>query len=222
MKNLILISLLLILNSCNGQRTHTNENNDTMRYFNENNYKDWEVDTKYSPSEESKYLKNGNERVKIYYYDYQIVVTKSNVIHPITTVYTYYPSSKALKAMGKDFYQSPFGITKKYDEQGKLIKEINSDKPYKISIDDVVAKVKEIYNINLDERDYKSSLKRSLSSQLNNQPIYEISLAIKDEPYKRKYVLIDGTTGDILYETEFYIKGGGKNPFSEYLKSLKK
>lgn len=213
----ILISLVLML-SCKAQ------NNGTMRYFNENNYKDWSNDEKYlsSISEESKYLKNGNERVKIRFYNDRIVVTKSNVIHPITTIYTYYPSSKALKAMGKDFYQSPFGITKEYDEQGKLIKEINSDKPYKILIDDVVAKVKEKYNINLENREEKGSLNRYLSSQLNNQPIYEINLAIKDEPYKMKYFLIDGTTGDILYETEFYIKGGGKNPFSEYLKSLKK
>lgn len=79
------------------------------------------------------------------------------------------------------------------------------------------------YNIDLDDKREKSSLKRYLSSQLNNKPIYEVNINLK-EPLvtKMKYVLIDGVNGDILFETDYYTKGNRKNPFDEYLESLKK
>ncbi|MGV0923550.1 hypothetical protein [Empedobacter tilapiae] len=189
-----------------------------MRYFNIKNYENLPIDEKTGLYK----LGNGNMVQIIKKTDNHGFVERIQIKNTAYLTYNEYHFNNSIKKNGNIFYTSSFGIWKEYDEQGKLIKETNWDKPYKISIDDVVAKIKEKYNINLENREEKGSLNRYLSSQLNNQPIYVAHLAIKDEPYKMKYVLIDGTTGDILYETEFYKKGGGKNPFSEYLKSLKK
>lgn len=145
MKNIILLSLFLLVNNCDAQKTNNNLNNSKMKFYNENEYKNWKWDPKFCSNEnpckdDDKSLMNGNERARIFIFKNNIQVERCNVISPYKDLYVYYLNNKSLRNYGKSFYSTNVGIWKEYNEKGILIKETNWDEPYKISIIEVVKK----------------------------------------------------------------------------------
>jgi hypothetical protein len=109
-------------------------------------------------------------------------------------------------------------IYKKYDETGKLIKETDWNAPYKFSIKELIEKIKKEYNIDLEDKTQGGSVGRR--GDKAGKLYYEVSLSSKENNLKRDYILIDGNTGKTVFTSYYFMKGKGKNPFDEYLKSI--
>lgn len=218
-KNIVLIIPLLIsLNGCKAQINKNYLNNDTMRYFNINKYRDWKIDSTYNCSKNRCFLKKGDERVEINYYSDYIQVILSNNQNPYKEYMGFDKDSNRYQGGGKEFYQTIVGKWKEYDEKGNLIKETNYDEPYNLSINDLESIIKENTDLDL----------------MNKNQIY-IFLRGKIKPYlysiwgnskgwknvnKLKCYVIDDKTGKIVFVTSRNPEEKRISPVDEYLKSL--
>lgn len=232
MKKIIIIICLVSLTSCKSQvKTQIKNNNKNvegnMEYFNIEKYKNWEKDNDWSPNETAKFFKKENDRVQIYFYNEGIQVRIQNIRSPYEVVKGFSNDTKRLLGLGNNFYQFPIGIYKEYDENGKLVKEIDNDKQYDFSLKQVIEKIKKEYESDLEDLTQKATITRRVDPYLN-KPIYEVHIRrSKDDIEKNAYfyILIDGTTGKVLYTTSSYYKrgdDGALSPFGEYYSSLKK
>ncbi len=194
-------------------------NKDTSKYFNIDKYKDWEVDTDYTYTQFNKHFIKGNLKASIYYSrtnirtkDDSIDIYKLKEISEFISIMNspykfgrfYYPNGN-LKIQLQFFYDFKIGIEKNCDEQGKLVEEINYDKPYKFTLDRLITKMKRKYD--LDLLDGKSlSVHRGISKKgtIEKYPYYNIWVRLKPSTPEFGYTdyLIDGITGKTLLVKE--------------------
>jgi hypothetical protein len=219
MKSIIWLVLLLLFNSCNAQKQ--NKTKDSLKYYNANQYKDWEKDPDYlsSYSEEDKFLMKGNERVRIWK-DEKIHIEKSNKISPYTFYKTYSSGNKILLSEWIEFYRTFTGINRQYNENGKLIKEKDWDLPYPFSIEDLTKKFKKEYNVDIENRKNVRNVYRIERSKTLGIPTYQVVLKTEVGNKWVEY-LVDGKTGKTLYIMK-YSEGDDTDIFEEYLKSIGK
>lgn len=205
--------------SCKGQNTNIlNLNKNNMEHFSLDKYRNWDDDKNFSSSNSRKYLKKGNDRVAIYYWDKEIQVLESNIISPYTINKTYHLNS-VIKSVHTEFYQIPIGKSKLYDNLGNIIEEIDNDKGYDFDLKSLLLKIKKEYGVNLEDKSSTSYLYRKYDSE---NTYYEVYLPSKEHILKKDYILISGATGDILYKSYIYIKDKeSKLPFEEYKKGIK-
>lgn len=170
---------------------------DTLQYYNENQYKDWEIDPAFLAPypERDRFLKKGDDRVRITSDEKTIRVEKRNIKNPYKNIYVYFSKTKSLFAYGKSFYSCPIGIDKEYDENGKLIKEIDLEKPFKISVEDLTKLMKQKLNIDLMDVSQRIGISRTIG---DNRPYYLISIPDKLVSRILRTITIDATTGDII------------------------
>ena len=191
---------------------------DTMEYFNMDKYKDWDVDNGHFFCEDRKFLKKGNDRIEINFYTDQIVCHISNTINDYK-LYKSYFINKNLNTIGRGFSMFNIGVWEIYDENGKMIEEIYNDRPYLFSLEQLIVKVKKEYNVDLETKVSGMLVNRMVSEDLK-KPVYEVNLPCEDNDMKRRYILIDGTTGDTLFETFYFMQSEEMSPFSRYLVAL--
>lgn len=162
MKKHIVIFILIVNISCNAQKNNSKPNNDPMKYYNNEQYKDWIIDPRYvsSQSDTDKYLMKENERVRIWTDDETIHVEKTNIVNPYKITYVYYLQTNLILGYYKNFYNLIYGIDKAYDKTGKLIKENDWDKSYKFSIKDLIQKFEQEYNVDLESQTSVSKIYR--------------------------------------------------------------
>jgi hypothetical protein len=227
MKKIIILLCIVSFCSCTGQSTTTGKKNtekikkDTMEYFNIERYKDWETDNDYLPNGKDKFLKKGNERIEIVCNERTIYIQVTNTLNPYGTRKNYYPKNKLLKSVFYEFYTVLIGTARKYDEIGKLVEEIDYDKPYKFSIKHLIEKVKKECNVDLENKARGIGVDRRIDENLK-KPFYEVYIKSKDD-IEGEYILIDGTTGETLFKSIYYTKGDfATPPFEKYLAGLKK
>ena len=216
-----LISLLFLLAiiSCKGQ----NFNIHTMKYFDVNKYKDWEIDPDYYPIIGAKFFKKGAERVSIHFSNENIIEVKSNYQSPIKTKNIYYSSNKLLWSSKKTFYNCIIGIVIEYNEIGKAIKKTNYDKEYTFTIDELCDFIQDEYNVNIRrisdgyikwdvKKIYEPILKKSCYRVDFYTPKPQVG-----EIYARKEIYIDSKTGKVLYEEDsfLFLEGGDLLPKSK-------
>lgn len=195
----------------------------TMEYFDIKSYKDWEIDEKYSSKEDDRFLKNGNDRVRIIFDRETIDIKYSSIENAFGKTKVYYSKSKSLKSVLFKFYDILIGINKEFDENGKLIREIDYDKPYIFTLKDVITKVKKEYDLDLEDKTQGCSLERFESYELNDKPLYGVYLRNDEDTSKMKYIAIDGITGETLFKDYLILNGEGElPPYYKYLKCLKK
>ncbi|WP_454059193.1 hypothetical protein [Elizabethkingia ursingii] len=233
MKSILLILFLLSLSNCEGQNKKTvpsskikkknainnSIKNDTMKYFNIDKYKDWELDNSYTTStDKRKFLKKGNERIEINFLPDGIQVRLRKFDSPYEKMEGYSNSTKLLIVEGFDFYGSPIDKTIQYDEKHQVIKEIDYEKTYGFTIKDLIEKIRKEYHVDLENISQGGSVRRNGKDGIS---YYEVSIKSKEEPLKMDYILVDGTTGKTLFKSYYYMKGDGKNPFDEYLETLR-
>lgn len=199
MKTIILTISLLITIGCKAQMDNNLKDID-MKYFNENNFKDWELDTNYTQSKEVKYLKRGNERMEIIIGDKTKQIVISGVKSPYTHIYRYNANTNVLFQESRRFYSIFIGKTKTYDEMGKLIKTQDWDILYKISIEKLVEIVK--YQLKIDLMDYSNqkNVNRYDGKMYSKIPIYVINITLGRD--RGRIITIDATTGEILFDKE--------------------
>jgi hypothetical protein len=216
MKHLILIAFLLSLSSCDGQnkkkpiqKTTAVKNKtphiikeDTMEYFNIDKYKDWEIDSDFSSSDDHKFLKKRNERVEINFLSDGIQVRLRNFNSPYEKIKGYSNSTKFLVAEGLDFYGSPIDKTIQYNEKHQIVKEIDYETPYKFTIEDLIEKIKKEYKVDLGDKSEGSAAGRTSKDGVF---YYEVFLRHKTGEQKMEYLLIDGTTGKTVLKSDFHV-----------------
>lgn len=189
-------SFIFCVSSCQSQiKNSLKIKNKKMEYFNINNYKDLPADSMYESSDTDLYYLLGNDKkIRIFFYKETIQVEESSTTSPYKTIKVYSNKNKILLAQGKEFYNIPLDIEKEYDENGKLIKEIDHEKPYKFSIEDLVKKMNDEYKVDLMNPLPGISANRYVDKSVS---IYEV-LVPQNSPYIIKVYKFNGTTGDLL------------------------
>lgn len=81
----------------------------------------------------------------------EIIENISYKENPYNVKKTYYKSNNQLKAESEYFYRVPINVSKKYDENGKLLEEKKWEKVEKrtFSIENLIQKMKDDFNIDL-------------------------------------------------------------------------
>ena len=95
------------------------------------------------------------------------------------------------------FYNCQIGIWKDWSKTGKLIKEVDCDEPYKLSVKDIITLVNQKFNIDLLDMNLLLNVDRYNRSV----PIYIISIT---KPNTRgqeiRYITISADNGEVLFD----------------------
>jgi len=228
MKEKILLFCFLVIYNSISQTKKTLKETTTqikkykMEYFDIELYKDWEIDNFHSQSEDDRFLKKGNERMEIWFYENKIQVERSSLLNPYKRTSIYFRKTKVLYTHVTEFYQFSIRIDKTYDETGKVINEKDNDKPYVFSLRQLIEKIKREYNVDLEDRTQKGLVDRRIDAYLK-KPIYELDLPSEKAPdFVTDYLLIDGITGEILFKTTYNnMDDSLTTPYYQYLELLK-
>lgn len=207
MKKIIFVSILLFF-SIQGKSQEKDNKLDmnSMKYFNEEQFNDWEKAGDFS--KEEKRLKKGDKKVYILKYKDILNINISSINNAFTERYAYSPKTKVCITYIKEF-KSTMLVLKKYDEQGNLIEEKNYEKMYKISIEKLIEIAKEKLSIDLNlpgppnVHRYDYDEKRT--------PVYVITIVYYNG--FGRTISIDANTGEILFDKEI---GGGDEFIIEY------
>ena len=194
MKKFYLYIVLLLSLGCKAQEFDL----PNMKRFDEKVFKDWEVDTQYVQMYDwDRFLKKGDERVRIIKTDSFIQVEVSNIANPYKNKNKYDIRTKRLILQSYFFYNCQIGVWKDWSKTGKLIKEINCDEPYKLSVKDIITLVNQKFNIDLLDMNLLLNVDRYNRSV----PIYIISIT---KPNTRgqeiRYITISADNGEILFD----------------------
>ena len=194
MKTFYLYTLLLLSLGCKAQEFDLRG----MKRFDEKVFKDWEKDNLYVQMYDwDRFLKKGDERVRIIKTDSFIQVEFSNIANPYKNKYKYDIRTKRLILQSYFFYNCQIGIWKDWSKTGKLIKEVDYDKPYKLRIKDIITLVNQKFSIDLLDMNLLLNVDRYNRSV----PIYIISIT---KPNTRgqeiRYITISADNGEILFD----------------------
>ena len=194
MKKFYLYIVLLLSLGCKAQEFDLRN----MKRFDEKVFKDWEVDTQYVQMYDwDRFLKKGDERVRIIKTDSFIQVEVSNIANPYKNKNKYDIRTKRLILQSYFFYNCQIGVWKDWSKTGKLIKEVDYDEPYKLSVKDIITLVNQKFNIDLLDMNLLLNVDRYNRSV----PIYIISIT---KPNTRgqeiRYINISADNGEILFD----------------------
>ena len=121
-KSLNSFIVLLLSLSCKAQEFDLR----SMKRFDEKVFKDWEVNRQYVQMYDwDRFLKKGDERVRIIKTDSFIQVEVSSIANPYKNKYKYDIRTKRLILQSYFFYNCQIGIWKDWSKTGKLIKEVD-------------------------------------------------------------------------------------------------
>ena len=198
MKTFYLYTLLLLSLGCKAQEFDLRD----MKRFDEKVFKDWEKDNLYVQMYDwDRFLKKGDERVRIIKTDSFIQVEVSNIANPYKKKYKYDIRTKRLILQSYFFYDCQIGIWKDRSKTGKLIKEVDYDKPYKLSVKDIITLVNQKFSIDLLDMNLLLNVDRYNRSV----PIYIISIT---KPNTRgqeiRYITISADNGEILFDKTLF------------------
>lgn len=230
MKKLILISLLLIINSCNSQEKEKGgENTKDRSSINLNiplNSKTMQTQTteEFTLQDVTNYKKNKGEGNSTYEYikpdgtkiietDSEMKLFSRHIIPPNSLFILnkeYHPNRKLWNKY-ETFGESGFikGNKYEYDEKGKLIKVEDWDKPYKFSWEQVKKYIEQDLKLNIQKD--KVEVNNFLESPDYNSPIWIINYngQYKDDSKKGIIrVILNGATGELLLVERQLGKGG--------------
>ena len=128
--------------------------------------------------------------------------TISNLNSPIKKRYMYDKKTLKITKEIKSFYDCIIGLRREYDQDGKIIKVIDNDKPFLFSWQDVVTKMKAEFDIDLMDvsQMYKNNHTGSVSRSLQEMK-YFITVPNDFIPHtcSEEKFEIDATTGKLLY-----------------------
>lgn len=226
MKKLFLSILILNLINCKGQ-INKNENSEIkkndMEYFDINKYKNLAIDEMYIPSSKDLYLKDGKIRIQILYSNDNVQVEETSIDNKFQSVKVFYNTNKSLKIKGLRFYGFSIGKWLYYDETGNIIKEINHDLEFKLSVEDLGKIMKEKYNIDIYDVQKTDEVHRFVDSVKMKLPIYTVYYRDETKLGILNCYVINGNTGETLFTTTRFADTEEKQGslYDKFLKSLK-
>lgn len=94
------------------------------------------------------------------------------------------------------FLDAPVGIHNDYDKDGNIIKSLNVDEGYIFTIQQLIDKMLNEYNIDLNEKNNSIRFYKLLTE--DNLPRYYLYYLLNDKYGSKRLFIIDGITGDII------------------------
>ncbi len=198
--------VMLSISNCKSQNNEqqiSTQKKDTMDYFDNSKYDKLSIDSKNN----YKILPNG-DYVTIDISNNQTILKILKRNTPFKDYFEYY--NDKIKVKSFLFYAFQYGIRKEYDDNGKLIKEINFEKDYKFSIENVCELIKKEYGIDLMKNTSNTDTIRYDCNRIKKEIFkgdirycYFVSIAYNTEGGASKLIAIDGTTGKILYDIPY-------------------
>ncbi|OTQ52717.1 hypothetical protein [Gilliamella apis] len=143
--------------------------------------------------------------------------------NPLNSGYVYvsvYNKKGEITITGLRFYGNDIKKWIYFNDKQQIIKEIDNDALYPLSIEDLANILKDRYKIDLFNKQQIFSMKRYIDTINMHKPLYIICVYSQNDLHNNMlmYYLIDGTTGKTLYESESYIREK-INIYSEYIKT---
>ncbi|WP_145902553.1 hypothetical protein [Flavobacterium covae] len=212
---LIQIIYLLAFLSCKSQVKSESINNINMETIDIEKYRKNKTNNGYIFHEDNEKIRQVESEDKTFWEE------RSNEKTGIRIYKEFHKNSK-LKSILKSFYSIKFGFKKEYDEQGKLIRETNYDLPYKYTIEDLATKMNNQYQIDIYNIKQIHSINRYEEKKHLKIPLYEVWSYHKTNPLKLTCYIINGTTGETIYEDERFIEGKQGSLLDQYLKTKNK
>jgi len=114
---------------------------------------------------------------------------------PIIQTKAYFKDTGNLEIISKTFYSFPIGSTNEYNRNGKLIKQTKWDKNFSFSIDDLSAKLKKEFDIDIMHTN--QALYVSVVRGFENGSYYSVSIG-KLCKCEHRFIRIDGNSGKVL------------------------
>lgn len=186
------IIFLLSITNCKSQiKSLTITKEKRMEYFDKRTFDEHKVNYEYSFILEDGSVVRQRETPNVDYTE-QITNAKS----PYTISKVFYYKTGNLRGIGKEFYSFQTGIWKEYDELGRVLKEIDRDKQYKFSIEDLAKKIKEEVGLDIMKKEV-FDVRRATDPK----PKYEIYYRISESSYDMNVIIVDGITGNIISKT---------------------
>ena len=167
-------------------------------HFLDDNYKDWEPDPEYAYNPYDYHLMKGDKRVRIMKdkWEKEISVEESNIINQYNSAAVYDYDTKVIKYYIEKCYNFIIGKEKIYDQYGRLVKEKDFNKPYKIGVRELAEIVKERYKIDIIRINQDIYVYRDCKQKA----LYYIEIHhINPESYHQyRDIIIDATTGKTI------------------------
>ncbi len=150
-------------------------------------------------------LDNPNSKTHVYLYqdkemiiyeDDEIISIQENTLNsPFTSQKLYSKKTLLLKRDEMQFYDFCINTTKIFDDNGLLIKSIDCDEKYRFSIDQLIEKMKKEYGLDFSKR--AGGIQRNV---INGKWCYILLIGPGGKGGYKK-IIIDGTTGNIISES---------------------
>lgn len=204
---LILSILLLNVISCKSQIKKEEiiiKQNDVMEHFDKKNYDDLMKNPQFASY--GYYLNSNGDKIQVYTNSggKGFIKRIKNHNSPYININSFYENGN-LQLIGLQFYVFQVGISKEFDETGKLTKETNHDLPYKFSIDDLREKIKNEYKVDIvsDYSDIDPTLMivnrwegfpNDIGIYKKGVPMYQVKLTTKDGTINLEVNALTGET----------------------------
>jgi len=133
--------------------------------------------------------------------------------------YSEYDANGNLTLTATAFFGITSGFACYYNKSGEVIKKENLDVQFKFSIDDLIAKMKNEYDLDVVDIRICVDIERGVYKNHKNKPLYGVYLPIIPVGQRFCYV-IDGDTGETLYSTTRFIFDNKFSLADEYFNSL--
>ena len=132
---------------------------------------------------------------------YQTETTVPNSAYTDIKVFNY---DGNLIATFLNFYNINIGVSKEYDGKGNVTKQYNQEEKFSFSIDDLVKKMHDEFNVDIADTQKTKTIRRGLAIINGKEiPLYSVYNFFPEpgEKYIHKLMgyVIDGTTGEVLY-----------------------
>jgi hypothetical protein len=196
MKKIYLLILFIFFNCKSQNSTITKEK------INISKYKNYELNPGVldNPKSETHFYLHNNKEIQIYQDDKIISVQENIKDSPFKSQKLYSKKTLILTREQTQFYNFCIGITKIYDENGKLTKTINCDEKYSFTIKQLIEKLKKDYKIDFSTR--KGNGRGIERNYINGKDCYNIIINLgTSSKSETKNIVIDGNNGEVISES---------------------
>jgi hypothetical protein len=196
MKKIFLLTLFVFSN-CNSQNTTL-----TKEKIKISKYKNYELHPGVldNPKRNSHFYLHNNKEIQIYQDDKIISVQENIKDSPFKSQKLFSKKTHILTREQTQFYNFCIGITKIYDENGKLTRTINCDEKYSFTINQLIEKLKKDYKIDFSNR--KGNGRRIERNYINGKDCYNVIINLGTSAKSgTKNIIIDGNNGEVISES---------------------
>jgi hypothetical protein len=194
MRILLLIVYIVLLGQCKAQRItekgSSQQINSIMEKFDkaafEKNKSDGEYVFSLPGGKQVRQMENLNDR--------EYIQEVEDSVTPFSDVTVFYMDNGSLKIIGKRFYDFPVGIWTYFSVSGELEKEVDWDKEFKFTIEQLADTVKS-FKINILERTKGVDVIRSTEEGPAYIVVYPVGPM---KPYDYVNLVYDGTDGHFI------------------------